>query len=293
VYTGTVNAHLRGLFALTLVTLIWGSTFVVVKGALEQFPPSLLMLLRFLVGALFFFAFWKRARGAWGPGFELALWAFLGYATQTVGLLYTTAGRSAFITALSVVLVPVIAGSLGRRVPVWVWLGALASFVGVGLLAYDGSPPNAGDFWTLITAVTYAIYILRLELHTSLYDPFALSLTQLVGLSLFVGAWAWASGDLAALGGLEVPWGAVLYLGVAATALTTWLMALGQRSVSAPEAAVIYSMEPVWAATFAYFVLGEALGLRGILGGAMVVLAVLLVQWSAAAAGTGRDRAAG
>ncbi|WP_456446659.1 DMT family transporter [Oceanithermus sp.] len=283
-----MNAHLRGLLALTFVTLIWGSTFVVVKGALEQFPPSLLMLLRFLVGAAFFLPFWKRARGAWGPGLDLAFWAFLGYATQTIGLLYTTAGRSAFITALSVVLVPVLAGLAGRRVPVWVWLGALASFVGVGLLAYDGSPPNAGDLWTLATAVTYAVYILRLELHTRTHDAFVLSLTQLVGLALFVGAWAWVSGDLAALAGLAVPWGAVLYLGVAATALTTWLMAVGQRSVSAPEAAVIYSMEPVWAATFAYFVLGEVLGLRGLVGGALVVLAVAGVQWSAAAAEQGR-----
>ena len=283
-----MSAHLRGLLALTLVTLIWGSTFVVVKDALTGFPPSLLMWARFLVGAVFFLPFYKRARRAWGPGLDLAFWAFVGYATQTIGLLYTTAGRSAFITALSVVLVPVFAGLLGRRVPVWVWLGALASFVGVGLLAYDGSPPNAGDFWTLATAVTYAVYILRLERFTRLHDAFVLSLTQLVGLSLFVGAWAWVSGDLAAFAGLEVPWAAVLYLGVAATALTTWLMAVGQRSVSAPEAAVIYSMEPVWAATFAYFVLGEVLGLRGVVGGALVVLAVAVVQWSAAAAERGR-----
>lgn len=285
-----MNAHLRGLVALTVVTLIWGSTFVVVKDALAQFPPSLLMLLRFSVGTAFFLPFWKRARGAWGPGLELAFWAFLGYATQTIGLLYTTAGRSAFITALSVVLVPVLAGLAGRRVPLWVWLGALASFVGVGLLAYDGSPPNAGDLWTLATAVTYAVYILRLEQHTRAHDAFALSLTQLVGLVLFVGLWAWVSGDLAAFGSLRVPWGAVLYLGVAATALTTWLMAVGQQNVSAPEAALIYAMEPVWAATFAYFVLGEALGLRGLAGGALVVLSVAGVQWSAAAE---RGRVAG
>ncbi len=279
-----MSVHLRGFLALTLVTLIWGSTFVVVKDALTGYPPSLLMWLRFLVGVVFFLPFWKRTRGGWVPGLELAFWGFVGYAAQTIGLLYTTAGRSAFITALSVVLVPVIAGLAGRRVPVWVWLGALASFVGVGLLAYDGSPPNVGDFWTLVTALVYAIYILRLELFTRLYDAFALSLTQLVGLCVFVGAWAWASGDLGQLGGLEVPWGAVLYLGVAATALTTWLMAVGQRSVSAPEAAVIYSMEPVWAALFAYFVLGEVLGLKGMVGGALVVLAVVVVQWSAAAA---------
>jgi len=273
-----VNRHLRGILILTLVTLIWGSTFVVVKGALENFPPSLLMLLRFALGALVFLPLLPRSRGSWRAGFELGFWAFLGYATQTIGLLYTTAGRSAFITALSVVLVPLIAGLLGRRVRPLVWLGALASFVGVGLLAYDGSPPNAGDFWTLVTAITYALYILALERHARDHDPLVLTFTQLVWLTVLVAGWALLSGDLAQLTTTPVPWTAVLYLTIAATALTTWLMAVGQRDVSAPEAAIVYSMEPVWAALFAYAVLGERLGLQGWLGGLLVVLAVIAAQ---------------
>ena len=273
-----MNRHLRGILILTLVTLIWGSTFVVVKGALENFPPSLLMLLRFALGALVFLPLLPRSRGSWRAGFELGFWAFLGYATQTIGLLYTTAGRSAFITALSVVLVPLIAGLLGRRVRPLVWLGALASFVGVGLLAYDGSPPNAGDFWTLVTAITYALYILALERHARDHDPLVLTFTQLVWLTVLVAGWALLSGDLAQLTTTPVPWTAVLYLTIAATALTTWLMAVGQRDVSAPEAAIVYSMEPVWAALFAYAVLGERLGLQGWLGGLLVVLAVIAAQ---------------
>ncbi|WP_457630114.1 DMT family transporter [Oceanithermus sp.] len=273
-----MSRHLRGILILTLVTLIWGSTFVVVKGALESFPPSLLMLLRFALGALVFLPLLPRSRGSWLAGFELGFWAFLGYASQTIGLLYTTAGRSAFITALSVVLVPLLAGLLGRRVRPLVWLGALASFVGVGLLAYDGSPPNPGDFWTLITAVTYALYILALERHARNHDPLVLAFTQLVWLTALVGAWALVSGDLARLPQLAVPWAAVLYLTLAATALTTWLMAVGQREVSAPEAAIVYSMEPVWAALFAYLVLGERLGLQGWLGGLLVVAAVIAAQ---------------
>lgn len=273
-----MNRHLRGILILTLVTLIWGSTFVVVKGALENFPPSLLMLLRFALGALVFLPLLPRSRGSWRAGFELGFWAFLGYATQTIGLLYTTAGRSAFITALSVVLVPLIAGLLGRKVRPLVWLGALASFVGVGLLAYDGSPPNAGDFWTLVTAITYALYILALERHARDHDPLVLTFTQLVWLTVLVAGWALLSGDLAQLTTTPVPWTAVLYLTIAATALTTWLMAVGQRDVSAPEAAIVYSMEPVWAALFAYAVLGERLGLQGWLGGLLVVLAVIAAQ---------------
>ena len=273
-----MNRRLRGILILTLVTLIWGSTFVVVKGALENFSPSLLMLLRFALGALIFLPLWPRSRGSWLVGLELGALSFIGYATQTIGLLYTTAGRSAFITALSVVLVPLIAGLLGRKVRPLVWLGALASFVGVGLLAYDGSPPNVGDFWTLATAVTYAFYILALERHVRDHNPLALTFTQLVWLTVFVAAWSLLSGDLAQLAATPIPWAAILYLTIAATALTTWLMAVGQRDVSAPEAAIVYSMEPVWAAIFAYVVLGEQLGLQGWLGGLLVVLAVIAAQ---------------
>ena len=279
-----MSRHLRGILILTLVTLIWGSTFVVVKSALAGFPPSLLMLLRFFLGALVFLPLLPRSRGAWLAGFELGFWAALGYATQTIGLLYTSAGRSAFITALSVVLVPLLAGLAGRRVRPLVWLGALASFVGVGLLAYDGSPPNAGDFWTLVTAVTYALYILALERHASRQDPLVLAFTQLAWLTVLVGAWSLVSGDLARLANTPIPWAAVLYLTLAATSLTTWLMAIGQRAVSAPEAAVVYSMEPVWAALFAYLVLGERLGLQGWLGGLLVVAAVITAQWQPPAA---------
>jgi len=273
-----VNRQLRGLAMLSLVTVIWGSTFVVVKGALSDFPPSLLMLLRFALATLFFLPQLARSRGVWRAGFELGFWAALGYATQTIGLQYTSAGRSAFITALSVVLVPLLAGLSGKQVRPLVWLGAVASFIGVGLLAYDGSPPNVGDLWTLATALTYALYIVALERRAAEHDALVLTFTQLVWLTLLVGGWSLLSGDLLELGRLSIPWPAIFYLAVAATALTTWLMASAQRHVSAPEAAIVYSLEPVWAALFAYILIGEKLGLQGWLGGILVVAAVVIAQ---------------
>jgi len=99
-----MRGYALGLLALNLLTLIWGTTFVVVKGAVAEIPPSLLVLLRFLVAGVFFLPLLLRLpRGAWGPGLELAFWLLLGYASQAVGLLYTSASRSAFITALNVV----------------------------------------------------------------------------------------------------------------------------------------------------------------------------------------------
>lgn len=102
-----MRGYVLGLLALNLLTLIWGTTFVVVKGAVEGMAPSLLILLRFGVAALFFLPWlFRLPAGAFGPGMELAFWLFVGYASQTLGLAHTSASRSAFITALSVVLVP-------------------------------------------------------------------------------------------------------------------------------------------------------------------------------------------
>ena len=266
-----MRAYALGLLALNLLTLIWGTTFVVVKGAVVEISPSLLVLLRFLVAGVFFLPLlFRLPPGAWGPGLELAFWLLLGYASQAIGLEHTSASRSAFITALNVVLVPLFLSLAGRRVG-GVWLAALWAFLGVGLLSYDPRQPplNVGDLWTLLTALTYALYIIRLEVHAKAVSSLPLTAIQVLGTGLFALPWAVA-------GGLRlegVPWGAVLYLGVVATALTTWLQTWGQRYVPAPQAAILYTLEPVWATLFAFLVLGERLGPWGFLGAFLVILA--------------------
>ncbi|WP_022799045.1 DMT family transporter [Thermus islandicus] len=266
-----MRGYALGLLALNLLTLIWGTTFVVVKGAVAEVPPGLLVFWRFLVASAFFLPLLLRLPpGAWGPGLELAFWLFLGYATQAVGLEHTSASRSAFITALNVVLVPLLLSLAGRWVG-GVWLSALLALLGVAFLSYDPRQPplNAGDLWTLLTALTYALYIVRLEVHAKAVPSLPLTAIQVLGTALFALPWALAQGVR-----LEgVPWGAVLYLGVAATALTTWLQTWGQGHVPAPQAAILYTLEPVWATLFAFLVLGERLGPSGLLGAALVLLA--------------------
>lgn len=268
-----MRGHALGLLALNALTLLWGTTFVVVKGAVAEMSPSLLVFLRFLLASLFFLPLaFRLPKGVWGPGLELSFWLLLGYASQAVGLLYTSASRSAFITALNVVLVPLLLGLVGRRVGP-VWLAALLAFLGVGLLSYDPRQPplNVGDLWTLLTAFTYALYIVRLEVHAKAFPSLPLTAVQVFGTALLALPWALWEG----VRWEGIPWGAVLYLGVAATALTTWLQTWGQKYVPAPQAAILYTMEPVWATLFAFIVLGERLGLTGFLGAFLVVIATL------------------
>lgn len=168
-----MRGYVLGLLALNLLTLIWGTTFVVVKGAVEGMAPSLLILLRFGVAALFFLPWlFRLPAGAFGPGMELAFWLFVGYASQTLGLAHTSASRSAFITALSVVLVPLLLRLAGREVGP-AFLAAFLALAGVGLLSYDPYQPpfNVGDLWTFLTALAYALYIVRPEVHARAFPP--------------------------------------------------------------------------------------------------------------------------
>ncbi|MER3481445.1 MAG: EamA family transporter [Meiothermus sp.] len=293
-----MRGHLWGLLYLNLVTLLWGTTFVVVKGTVEVLSPSLVILGRFLVASLCFLPFTRALlkedeptrRVLWRAGLELGFWLMAGYATQAVGLQYTSASRSAFITALNVILVPMILGLFGRRIGLPVWLAAVLAVAGVGLLSYDGSPPNVGDLWTVGTALTYAAYVIRLEAYARRLPALGLTTAQVYGTALFALGWVLWEQPKVEWG--SFPWLAILYLGVLATALTTLLQTLGQGKVSAPEAAIIYALEPVWASVFAFLLLGERLGGQGLVGAGLVVSAILIDSlqhyWRSRASAQGR-----
>lgn len=273
--------------------------------------PGSLILARFgLAGLALLPIFGRHARspGAWRAGFELGALSWLGYTTQAIGLTSTTASRSAFITSLSVMLVPALAGLAGRRVSRRVYAAAALALLGVGLLSWDGLSPGRGELWTLACALTYAVYVLRLETAALRLDTRALVLTQIWGVLPFALIWSafearqagvgrGMAADLAARSGLPLPlaellaglpahwlavpgaaWLAVAYLALAATALATSLQTYGQRRVAAPEAALIYTSEPVWAAVLAAPILGERLGGRGWLGAGMILAATLYGQ---------------
>lgn len=193
-----MRGYVLGLLALNLLTLIWGTTFVVVKGAVEGMAPSLLILLRFGVAALFFLPWlFRLPAGAFGPGMELAFWLFVGYASQTLGLAHTSASRSAFITALSVVLVPLLLRLAGREVGP-AFLAAFLALAGVGLLSYDPYQPpfNVGDLWTFLTALAYALYIVRTpEVHARAFPSLPLTAVQVLGTALFALPWVLAEGE--------------------------------------------------------------------------------------------------
>ena len=281
--------HTLGILLLIVVTCIWGSTFSVVKTLGEHLEPQVLIAWRFLIGTLATLPLllWRRGaarpvsekpRSLWQDGLLIGAWLIVGYGTQTIALQTTSANRAAFITALSVVLVPLWQSLVARRpLGAALWSAVTLAVAGLGLLSWEGGALVIGDAWALGCAVSYAGFILTLERTARHHPALPFTLLQLATVSALAWGWALLSGS--ALRPAASDWPGLIYLGLFATTVTTLLQTTGQRWVSATEASLIYALEPVTASIFSFFLIGERVGLRGFVGGGLVVIATLLSQW--------------
>jgi drug/metabolite transporter (DMT)-like permease len=270
--------------ALLAVAAIWGLTFTAVKRALDDTPPMSFLAARFtLAAALLALACPHRAyRITWrglAAAALLGLWLTAGYALQTAGLIHTTASKSAFITGLSVVLVPLLSLALSRRLP---RPGSLvAVLLATGGLYLLTSPRamgfNIGDSLTLGCAAAFALHIITTERAAPRHDPVPLAFWQIVTTAILCAA---LMGFLETPALSLTPWTvfALAITGVFATALAFGVQMWAQRRTSATHVAVIFSAEPVFAALFARLVQHESLGLTGLLGAALILLGILLAQ---------------
>ncbi|MDB5298262.1 MAG: putative permease, superfamily [Phycisphaerales bacterium] len=283
-----------GVAILLVVTFVWGTTFVatrsLVTGEAPALAPGAATFWRFAVASVAILPF-VRIRpgrtglpgsgptfpsGVWRAGAELSFWLWAGYATQAVGLQYTTVSRSAFVTSLNVVFVPLLTAVAGRRVGAVVWVAAGLALGGAGLLSYDGSPPNAGDAWTLACAAAFAAYIVRLERFAVRFPTIPLTAVQLWGVTAMSLPWMAAEATAGGAG-----WGrwtvgvavAIAYMGVVATLATTWLQAVGQRVVPGTHASLLYTTEPVFASAIAIAWFGDHLGATGWAGAGLILVA--------------------
>lgn len=268
--------------ALVAAALLFGSTFLVVKDAVESVEPLPFLTVRFAIGtaALAPLALRRGTTALRVPGLVragavagLALTA--GYVLQTVGLQYTSSSVSAFLTYLLVVFVPLIVAVRTRRLPPAATMAGVALAVG-GLALLGGGPgmgTGRGELLTLGCALAFAVHLLVLADAAPRFPVAALSAVQF---AVVAGVLA-VPGLLA--GGFELDggaWVAAAYTGVAVTGVGLGLQAWGQRRVSATRAALLLLIEPVSAAVLG-FAAGERLGAAGG-AGALLILAGILVS---------------
>ncbi len=273
--------------SLLILCIFWGTTFTLVKGALEISSTGVFLAARFalaaaVLGAVALFRRDPVGPGFWRHGLLLGLAMLGGFVFQTLGLAYTTPARSGFITGLSVLVVPFITRyTLGRRVRASAWAGVAMAVVGMALLTRPfeaGAVTPAvrlGDLLTAACALAYALRITWMSEWSSKHPlvPFTLLQVSVV----LAGALLMVPVEGARFDAARWPAfaGVVAFTGVAMTAGAFFVMNWAQRHTSAVRAALIYALEPVAAALFSWWVIDEQLGASGWLGGGLVVLGVV------------------
>jgi drug/metabolite transporter (DMT)-like permease len=278
--------NIRAEFYLLGIVIVWGSTFALIKNILNLILPYTFLTYRFLLATLvLMIIFWKKMRGInktiLKKGSLIGIFLFLGYTFQTVGVKYTSATKAGFITGLSVVLVPIISVFfIKEKVSRNSIIGAFFALIGLWFLNYTNSFSfNFGDFLVLLCAFSFAMHIISVGLYTKKLDYILLVIVQLATvtiLSLFLAV-IFEKPALNLSYSFNVWWG-IIFMGVFATAFAFYMQNRFQRYSTATKTAIIFSGEPIFAAIFAYFILGEKIGLIAWTGGLLIILGMIISQ---------------
>jgi drug/metabolite transporter (DMT)-like permease len=263
---------------------------VLVKDIVETVPPMLFLSVRFAIGAAalaLLVTAMRRWRGlsmrevGWGSLTGVALG--LGYVLQTVGLQYTTASRAGFITGLLVVLAPIMGVLVLRQMPDrWAFMGVLLATAGLLLLAVvdtggAGGGLNVGDLIVLGCAFAFAVQVVLVAKVSRLYDPVRFTMLQVLvtgvlsagGAVMFEAPVAGLSSDV---------WAGAAFLGLMATAVGIGVQVAVQKYTTVVHASLIFTLEPVFAAVFGYWLHGDRLGPAGVVGAGLIVVGMLAAE---------------
>ncbi|MEW6954333.1 DMT family transporter [Trueperella pyogenes] len=272
------------MISLIGVTAVWGSTFFMIKGLLNEISALDFLSVRFILASVVSaIVMFPRLRGAkrqtWIHGLTLGLIYAMAQIFQTIGLQYTDASVSGFITGMYVVLTPIALLILFKaRISPRAWGTVILATIGIAVLSLTGFTVGAGEFITLIGSAFYAVHIAFLGQWAKDDDPLILGVIQIFGIAIFC--------TLGALpGGISLPqsggsWLALVFMsliaGLGALLTQTW----AQSKISATSAAIIMTTEPVFASLFAILFGGESLTPRLVIGGGLIVSAMLLAELS-------------
>jgi len=277
-----MKSRSKAELALAGVTVIWGSTFVLVKSALEDISTYLFLTLRFAVAALALFAIYRTAIRRKGifPGIAAGCLLFTAYAFQTLGLKLTSPSKSAFLTGLSIPMVP-LASSLVYRVRPRLpeVIGIVVASFGMALMTLPSGrfEISHGDFLSFLCAVVFALHIVVIS-HYSQGGAFQTLAVMQVATAAILGFGSVLIAEPAKIQMNVQVAAAVLITGLLATALAFTTMAWAQQYTTATRSALIFSLEPVVAWLTSWVMTGETLPLRGQAGAALILAGVLMVE---------------
>lgn len=279
--------QLHAEFMLASVTLFWGATFPIVKDAIVEMPVMAFLWVRFAMAAILLFFIAGRARlatldrRAWRLGILLGTLLFSSYLFQTFGLEQTSSANAGFLTGLGVVWVPLMAGPILKKPAAFgSKLGVGLALIGLFLLTWHTPwTVNFGDLLVVICSVFVALHIIGLDAFTKGYDPRALTFVQILTMAVL--------GCIGSLAFEPTSWprvwtGSLIFAfaitAVFATAYAFWAMTTFQNRTTPTRAALIYTLEPVFAAVFSVWLAGDRLTTIGWFGGAMIVVGMIVAE---------------
>lgn len=287
----------KSLFAdliLLFVAFIWGTTFVVVQNAIDVLPPHSFNGMRFAMASLSLLlvillkdkkSLLSFQKDGWKAGIVLGLLLFGGYAFQTVGLLYTTAAKAGFITGLSVILVPILSIFILKIIPKWpAVLGVILAAIGLYFLTMaDVAGFQFGDFLTFFCAVFFALQIIFTGKYAPGYSALPLAFVQIstVAVASFIFAFFFEDVRIITNPGYLLADDVLIALiitSIFATAFAFYAQTSLQKYTTPTRVAVIFAMEPVFAALTSYVVQGEVFTWPSIFGGMMIFMGMILAE---------------
>lgn len=281
-----MNMQLIAKLSLLLATLIWGSSFIIMKDALDDITTFYLLAVRFtgafILLGLVFWKKWKQInKQVIAAGFIMGTALIAAYAFQTFGLIETTPGKNAFLTAGYCILVPFLFWMIsGTRPDKFNVLAAILCIAGIGLVALDDQLTiGRGDLLTLVCCIFYALHIVVSAQFTRTMDVMLLTIGQF----FFAAVWSWALALLfepplaAATMGTEI-WLVLGYLCVFATAGALGLQTFGLKYTSPSAGALILSLESVFGVIFSILVGAEVITIRLLAGFAVIFIAIVVSE---------------
>jgi drug/metabolite transporter (DMT)-like permease len=303
------NNTLIAYFLLNLVAIIYGTQHPLIKISMDSYPStSLVNFWRFLLSSLLFLPVFLKMIynnntdinnndinnddinnnnddiNKYKAGIELGIYTFLGFAFQAIGLETTTASRSAFLLYLNVKFVPFLGLFLFKRsIHPLNWISAAFALVGTSLLSTTSDKFNIGDLWCIGAAIASAMFILRLDTYSKCYNAAQLNSITFVTVTFLCGLWV--IGDMIYNINLNIsnifipfiqnPW-IILYLGIITTGICNYIQTIGQKTIPAEKAAIVYSLDPLYGAFFSWLLLDESLSFLGYIGGILILIGVYI-----------------
>lgn len=280
--SATRRTTLLATAALLAMTASWGSTFFLIKDLLDRVPTLDFLAVRFTIAAVVLVAVAPKAVARLSPASRrqaVVLGGLYGLAQilQTAGLAHTAASVSGFITGMYVVATPLFAAVLLRtRITLVTWLAVALAAAGLGVLTLNGLSVGYGEAITLVAALLYALHIVGLGAWADAREALGMSIVQIIVIAVI--CLVATAPDGIVLPDTTRDWLSIVYMALFAGALALIGQTWAQAHLPPTRVAIIMSMEPVFAATFAVALGGESPTLRMLTGGLMVLTAMLVVE---------------